>query len=742
MLVILLDDVGFGQIGCFGGLGGRVRTPNLDRLAAEGLRYNNFHVAPMCSPTRASLLTGRNHHTVGVGLIMEILSGYPGYNGMIPKETAMIPAVLSEQGYCAWAVGKWHLVPTREVNPLGPMDRWPLRQGFDRYYGFLSAQTDQYRPSLWEDNRHIGYPEPTDKPYHFTEDIVDRSIEWIAQQQAIDPNRPFFHYFSPGAMHQPHQVPQEWVEPYVGLFSDGWDAVREQTFVRQQELGVVPSDAELPERNPGVREWTSLSDDERRLVERQMEVYAGFLAHTDHQIGRLLQALDDHGIAENTLIMAMSDNGASGEGSQLGMRHQINSFNGEIETFDEKLAAIDEWNLGSTCSNYAVGWAMAGGTPNRWYKRMTHEGGTRSPLIVRWPARIRDAGAVRPQFHHVTDVMPTILESAGIAMGDRVRGYEQVPLEGTSFGYTFTDGAAPTTKKVQYFEMLGHRAIWSDGWKAVAPHMSAEAQRLFCGGVIEEPRDGVFPEEDWELYHLDEDFAEARDVAALHPDRLAGLVEMWWEEANKFQVLPLDDRYHGRYVENRLTSVGDRSEYVYHGPIQLTTNGSPNVKGTSHRIEADITVGADGYGAIVSDGGPTGGFVLGIERSRVLYASNYLARTVDVLRTELPLTPGRHRVVVDFVALQDLDNPRAGAGVVTLRIDAGESMTMQVNRTNPVRYDLTGEGLRVGADINGVSDLLSPPARFTGQIHSVRITKNPVSPDTGAVERAGHLALQ
>ena len=723
VVVLVLDDVGFGQLGCFGGLGGRIRTPNIDRLAAGGLRYNNFHVAPMCSPTRASLLTGRNHHTVGVGLIMEVLSGYPGYNGQIPKETAMLPAVLSEHGYATWAVGKWHLTPTKEINPLGPMDRWPLRQGFDRYYGFLTAQSDQYRPSLWEDNHHVGFPNDNGEPYHFTEDIVDHSIRWLSERQAVAPDRPFFHYLSPGAMHQPHQVPEEWVAPYAGAFSDGWDVIREETLARQKELGVVPAETELPPPNPGVLEWSTLTSRERRLVERQMEVFAGFMEHTDHHVGRFIEALEKHGVLDNTVFLVMSDNGASAEGTQLGIRHQISYFNGEQETLEEKLDAIDGWAGPDNCTNYAVGWAMAGNTPNRWYKRMTHEGGTRSPLIVHWPAGISDAGGVRNQFHHVTDLFPTLLQAVGVDMPERVRGYEQKPLEGVSLAYTFDAPSAPTTKERQYFEMLGHRAIWADGWKAVTAHMSREAQLLFMGGVTQEPSDGRFDTEKWELYHLDQDFSEANDLAEEHPELVKRLESIWWEEAERFDVLPLDDRYLGRYRENRESSVGDRDEYVYYEPLALTTNGSPNLKGVSHTIDAQVVVGPEGAdGVIVSDGGPTGGYALGFADGRVTYVSNFLGRDVRIVQLPTPVSEGSLSITMRFVARQD-PNPRAGAGTVHLSVDGGESAVLEVARTNPTRYDLTGEGLRIGRDLNGVGPVFSRPALLTPQLVRVRIRR-------------------
>jgi arylsulfatase A-like enzyme len=729
IVVVVLDDVGFGQLGCFGGLGGRVETPNIDRLAAGGLRYNNFHVTPMCSPSRAALLTGRNHHSVGVGLIMEVLSGFPGYNGRIPKETAMVPAVLSDAGYSTWAVGKWHLTPTDEVNPAGPMDRWPLRQGFDRYFGFMTAQTDQYNPTLWEDNHYVGPPGNAGDSYHFTEDIIDRSISWIDQHRAVAPGRPFFHYVATGAMHQPHQAPPEWIEPFAGRFSDGWDVVREETLERQKKLGIVPESTTLPPRNPGVRAWDSLSQEEKRLLERQMEVFAGFLAHTDHHLGRLITALTERGLLDNTILLLTSDNGASAEGGDLGVRHQLPYFNGEDEPLEEKLAALDDWGGPAHCTNYARGWAMAGNTPNRWYKQLVHEGGTRSPLIVHWPDGVADTGAVRSQFHHIVDVVPTLLDAVGVEMPGTVRGYRQDPLEGTSFHYTFGDAAAPTRKDCQYFELLGHRAIWAGGWKAVTTHLSTEAQRLLFGGTEHPPHDGDFDADRWELYNLDEDFSECHNLADSFPEKVRELTELWWSEAEKYQVLPLDDRYLARYRANRLqgaASVTDmnRDEFLFHGPIELPTNGSPNVKNVSHTILAKVEIPeTDGDGTIVSDGGPYGGYVLCVRNGHVCYATNYLGR--DIRWVAVPTVPGPVTIQLHFRKYQEDGELRDNGGEVTLSVDDGEPATLHVPRTNPVRYDLTGQGFRIGIDRLGVWLDNPAPARFGGSIHEVRILRNP-----------------
>jgi arylsulfatase A-like enzyme len=735
VLVVLLDDVGFGASSAFGG---PCSTPTAERLADNGLKYNRFHTTALCSPTRQALLTGRNHHSVGMGGITEIATSAPGYNSIRPNTAAPLAETLKLNGYSTAQFGKCHEVPVWETSPLGPFDAWPAGGGgFEHFYGFIGGETNQYAPAIYDGTVPVEPDRSPEEGYHFTEDMTDRAIAWIRQQKALMPDKPFFAYFAPGATHAPHHVPTEWSDKYKGRFDHGWDALREETFARQKELGVIPPEAELTDRPEEIPGWDDMPDDLKPVLARQMEVYAGFLEHTDHHIGRFIATLERYGILDDTLFLVMSDNGASGEGTQLGVRHQVTYFNGVAETFDEKMEAIDDWAGERHCTNYAVGWAMAGNTPNRWYKRLTHEGGTRSPLIVHWPRRVRDAGGIRSQFHHVTDVVPTILDTVGIQMPDRVRGYEQKPLEGTSFSYTFDQPDAPTTKHVQYFEMLGHRAIWVDGWKAVTAHMSTEAQNLLCDGVITTPQDGDFDGDQWELYHLDEDFSEARDLSDDRPELLTRLVDEWWKEAEKHQVLPLDDRYLGRYRENRRSSVGDRDEYIYYGPIALTTNGSPNVKGISHTIEADVTIGLDGSahtdgrasvdGAIISDGGPTGGYVLGIVDGRVSYASNYLGRDVRSISLPDRVTSGRLTINVAFVVDGNGDDSTLNGGTVYLSVDGGEPVIMDVPRTNPTRYDLTGEGLRVGQDISGVWSLLAPPAVFQGTIHHVRIIKHAAS---------------
>lgn len=715
VLMIVLDDTGFAQVGCFGGLGGRIDTPNIDRLAAGGLRYNNFHTTALCSPSRACLLTGRNHHSVGAAVVMEFPNGYPGYNGYIPKEAAMLPAVLVERGYNTMCLGKWHLTPPEHITASGPYGRWPLGQGFERFYGFLLAETNQWEPDLWYDNHRVGPPRSPEEGYHLTEDLADKAIEWITAQQAVTPSKPFFMLFAPGATHSPHHAPREWIEKYKGRFDDGWDLVRAETLARQKEMGIVPESTDLPPRNPGIRAWDELSADEKRLFARQMEVYAAFLSHTDHHIGRLLDFMEHAGLMENTLITFLSDNGASGEGGANGLASEMSFFNLSPETVEDMLEKLGEWGGPSTHPHYATGWACAGNTPNRWYKQMVHEGGTRDPLIIHWPARIKDGGAVRSQFHHVVDVLPTVLEAIGLEMPQQVRGYPQMPLEGVSMAYSFTDPNAPTPKKVQYFEMLGHRALWADGWKLVTAHVSATFKWSFSL-MDREAHDGDFDVDVWELYHIDEDFSEMHDLAGKHPEKVRELLDLWWAEAGKYQVLPLDDSIALRLLAHRPHLFEERGTYTYHSPVKLVRPGSPDVRNRSHTITAEVEIPEGGAeGVIVSNGGFDGGYGLCIKDGRLHYVSNWLAREYYVVTSDEPVTTGVTNLRMQFRKTEDF------AGTATLYINGRKVGEGDIPHTNPVIYAWS-EGLEVGSDsTSAVWPEYRPPFEFTGSIRKVEI---------------------
>jgi len=711
--MVVLDDVGFGQIGCFGGLGGRINTPNMDRLAAGGLRYNNFHVTPMCSPTRAALLTGRNNHSVGVGAIMESLTGYPGYNGRIPKETAMLPAVLTDQGFSTMAVGKWHLTPGDEVSIIGPFNRWPVGQGFQRFYGFLGAAVDQWAPKLlFQDNHRVDPPAPTNGRYHLSEDLTDHSIRFIEEHCAVAPSRPFFLYLGFGTLHVPHQVGREWWEPYRGKLSAGWDVIRAETLERQKQMGVVPQNTILSAPNRGVSAWDDQNDREKALLQRQMEVAAGFLTHADHQLGRLITNLEDHGVLDSTVFVLLSDNGASGEGGPLGRFHGTCEVNGVPADSDEIETHFNVWGGPETAPHYAVGWAMADNTPNRWYKRFTHEGGTRSPFIVHWPNGIRDRGAIRNQFHHVVDLMPTLLECLKLEMPASVRGCAQRPLDGVSFAYTFNNPHEPTRKQMQYFEMLGHHAIWAGGWKAVTLHRSKWVNALI--GEPELPAQG-FDTDTWELYNLDEDFSESNDLAAEHREKVHELTELWWSEAERLQVLPLE----GRWLMGATNPPGiieRRNDYAFYGPIHLTPNASPVVRNRSHRITATVEIPPDGAeGVIVADGGALGGYALFIQNGTVAYTSNFLGQETVVRADNAPIQPGGVTITLQF------DKTGEHAGRASLRVGEGQPAVVDIAHTNPATYDSRGGGFHVGGDDGCVCSAYAPPFSFTGTIVSVSI---------------------
>lgn len=714
VVVIVLDDLGFGQLGCYGGVGGRVDTPDVDRLAASGLRYNNFHVSSMCSATRAALLSGRNSHSVGVGKIMEVTRGFPGYHGRILKDTALLPAMLAQRGYFCMALGKWHLTPMDEVTPIGPFDRWPLGQGFHRYYGFQGACTDQWSPQLVEDNHALTAPENAPGEYHLSEDLTDHAVRWIEEHEAIAPGDPYFLYLAYGAVHRPHHVGESWAEPYRGMFSAGWDVIREETFERQKELGILPEGTRLPERNAGVPLWMALDRGTRHLMERQMEVFAGFLSHTDHQIGRLVAYLDRRGTLEDTLIMVVSDNGTSGEGGRLGTVSVRTPYEGDPDTLEVLLAHERSWGAATTYPNYASGWAMVGNTPNRWYKQFTHEGGTRVPLIVHWPSTIRDGGAIRAQFHSAPDVVPTILEAFDVDAPDVINGVKQRSLEGTSFAYTFDSADAPTRKEKQYFEMFGHRAIWSGGWKAVTAHWTSRLASSLLGDPLASRKDGQFNDDEWELYHLDVDFSESRDLASQHADKLAEMKAMWAEEAERYRALPLDDS-HGPGESPGLKRIKERSVFSFFSSVELSPAASPNLRNRSHVIAVRCVLqpGARG-GVIVSDGGAEGGYSFGVDGAGLFYASNYNGREVTVARLGCRRA-GRCEFKMVFESYGNHD------GSVVLVANGAECAPVEVRRTNLIRYDSRAAGLRIGSDTGSVWSGYVAPFRFDGEIEVVNI---------------------
>jgi arylsulfatase len=679
VIVVLLDDVGYAQFGCYGS---DIATPTFDRLAANGLRYSSFHTTALCSPTRACLLTGRNHHTNGMARIVEFAAGYPGYNATIPKENGFLSEVLVRNGYATFAVGKWHLTPATDMAMGAKRDRWPLGRGFERFYGFLGGETDQYHPDLVFDNHQIDPPASPEDGYHLTEDMVEVATLFIKDLRAIAPAKPFFLYFTPGACHAPHQAPAEFIDRYRGRFDHGWDAWREEVFARQVASGLLPPSTQLSERPSWVQAWDSLTDDERRLYARMMEVYAGFLEHTDAQVGRLLDFVDAMGELDNTIVLVMSDNGASAEGGPMGSFNEMYFFNFEPESLEENLRRIDDLGTPRAHNHYPWGWAWAGNTPLKRWKRETHEGGVTDPLIVHWPAGLGTPGATRHQYVHAIDVFPTLLDLIGITPPDEIAGAPQTPIEGVSFAPSLRDGSVPSDHVTQYYEMMGCRALYHDGWKAVAFHPLPSVNY----GDGRNPF-APFDEDEWELYHVAEDFSETTDLAAKEPEKLQELIDIWWREAERFHVLPLNNRP-GRHMDRRHRL--DR--YVYQPGIgALNEMLAPNLRNRAFHIvaELDIVPGADPDGVIVAHGASSGGYAVYVKDRRLHYVHNLLGASIVDVGASVDLPDGHTNARVVFTPTGRFQ------GDVELFYDGLPVGQGHVARTTPISYGITA-GFTVG----------------------------------------------
>ena len=724
VLFFVLDDVGYGQLSSFGGL---VDTPNIDRVAASGLRYANMHTTALCSPTRSSILTGRNHHSNGVACIMELATGYPGYDGRMPFENGMLSEMLRPHGYNTFCLGKWHLSPSEDNTAAGPFHRWPLGRGFERYYGFLGGETNQWYPDLTQDNASVRQPRQPEEGYHLSEDLADQAIKQMLDAHVNAPEKPFFMYYATGAAHAPHHAPKEWADRYKGKFDMGWDRYREIVFQRQKDLGLLAADAQLSPRDPDVPEWDSLSDDQRRLYTRMMEVFAGFLSHADHHFGRILDTLERIGELDNTLIMIISDNGASAEGGPTGSFNEMLFFNMVPESFEQNLAKIDE--LGGTASynHYAWGWTWAGNTPFRRWKRETYRGGSTDPFVLAWPAGITARGEIRTQYAHAIDMVPTVLEALGLEAPESIRGVTQSPLEGVSFAHTFDAADAPTNRTTQYYEMFGHRSIYHDGWRAVCawpgPNYT-EAAKL--GRKVGDPitpqvldqldRDG------WELYHVTEDPAESRNVAADHPDRLRELIALWWDEAAKYKVLPLDGSLQARLATERPQTSEPRTRYVYYpGGAVVPSFAAPPVFNRPYSIEADVEIPAGGaQGILVAQGGDAGGYAFYLKDGRLHYDYNYLGRDRFQLASPAPVPEGRHTLRYEFepTGEPDIRNGKGVPGRAQLYVDGDLVANTEFPHTVPLIFEL--EGLSCGYDFGApAGEAYQPPFEFTGTIHSV-----------------------
>lgn len=722
VLFVILDDTGFGQLGCFGS---PIRTPNLDRLAENGLRYSNMHTTALCSPTRSCILTGRNHHSNGMACITEGSTGYPGSNGYIPFENGFLSEILQQHGYNTYAIGKWHLTPAEQISAAGPYDRWPLGRGFERFYGFLGGETNQYYPELVYDNHQVEPPKSPEEGYHLTEDLVDKAIQFVADAKQAAPNKPFFLYFAPGAMHAPHHVPREWADRYKGAFDDGWEAYREKAFARQKELGIVPADAVLSRHDPDVKPWAECSAEERRLYARMMEVFAGFLEHTDFHIGRLLDFLGKVGELDNTIIMVLSDNGASAEGGPTGSVNENLFFNNVPESLETNLAAIDEIGGPTTFNHYAWGWTWAGNTPFRRWKRETYRGGISDPFIVHWPAGIKAKNEVRRHFAHAIDMVPTILDALDISAPTTIRGVTQAPIEGFSLAHTFDDATAAGKHHTQYFEMMGHRSIYHDGWRAVCPWPgpSFTEAGAFFGKPIPADTLTEIDATGWELYHVDEDWAENHNLAAENRARLIEMIATWYVEAGKYNVMPVDGRGVQRFAEERPQLTADRSRYTFYPHTQAVPfNAGPRLLNRSHSITAEVEIPEGGAeGVLVSYGGTDGGYTLFVQDGLLQYVQNYVARDYLHVKADKPLTAGRHELRFEFEVTGEPDfaHGKGAAGRAQLYVDRKLTGQSDFPHTTPLSLGLTG-GIVVGADPGApVCPFYRAPFEFTGIIHQV-----------------------
>lgn len=722
VLFVILDDTGFGQLGCFGS---PIRTPNLDRLAENGLRYSNMHTTALCSPTRSCILTGRNHHSNGMACITEGSTGYPGSNGYIPFENGFLSEILQQHGYNTYAIGKWHLTPAEQISAAGPYDRWPLGRGFERFYGFLGGETNQYYPELVYDNHQVEPPKSPEEGYHLTEDLVDKAIQFVADAKQAAPNKPFFLYFAPGAMHAPHHVPREWADRYKGAFDDGWEAYREKAFARQKELGIVPADAVLSRHDPDVKPWAECSAEERRLYARMMEVFAGFLEHTDFHIGRLLDFLGKVGELDNTIIMVLSDNGASAEGGPTGSVNENLFFNNVPESLETNLAAIDEIGGPTTFNHYAWGWTWAGNTPFRRWKRETYRGGISDPFIVHWPAGIKAKNEVRRHFAHAIDMVPTILDALDIEAPTTIRGVTQAPIEGFSLAHTFDDATAAGKHHTQYFEMMGHRSIYHDGWRAVCPWPgpSFTEAGAFFGKPIPADTLTEIDATGWELYHVDEDWAENHNLAAENRARLIEMIATWYVEAGKYNVMPVDGRGVQRFAEERPQLTADRSRYTFYPHTQAVPfNAGPRLLNRSHSITAEVEIPEGGAeGVLVSYGGTDGGYTLFVQDGLLQYVQNYVARDYLHVKADKPLTAGRHELRFEFEVTGEPDfaHGKGAAGRAQLYVDRKLTGQSDFPHTTPLSLGLTG-GIVVGADPGApVCPFYRAPFEFTGIIHQV-----------------------
>jgi arylsulfatase len=714
VVIILIDDIGFGASSAFGG---PINMPTLEGLAAKGLKYNRFHTTALCSPTRVSLLTGHNHHANNAGAIMELATAFPGNTGIRPRHITTLASILRHNGFSTAAFGKYHETPPWEVSVSGPYDRWPTGSGFDKFYGFIGGETNQWAPSIFDGVTRV--EPPTTPGYHFTSDMTDKAIQWVSAQTSMTPEKPFYMYFAPGATHAPHHVPKDWPAKYKGRFAGGWDKLREEIFARQKELGVIPSETKLTPRPKEIPAWADMSAEQKRLFEKQMETFAGFAEHTDNEVGRLVAQLEKIGALENTLLFyIVGDNGASAEGGPEGTYNEMMALNGLVGKADQMMDRIDEWGGPSTFPHYAIGWAWATNTPFQWAKQVaSHFGGTRNGMVMCWPKGIDGDGGVRSQFHHVIDVAPTVLEAVKIPQPKTVEGVAQRPMDGVSMLYSTADAKAEDRRKTQYFEMFGNRAIYHDGWVAATRHSIPWL-------IAPNPplKDDV-----WDLYHVDEDFSQADNLADKNPDKLKELQAIFEKEGIRNHVFPIDDRRSERFdpqIAGRPDLLGGRKSLtVYSGMTGMMENTFINVKGRHHTIEAEVELKDDKTGGvIIAQAGSFGGWTLYFKDGRPHHEYNFFALERTNIGGDVALAAGKHTIAYEFIP--DADKPGTG-GKSILSVNGKKVAEAPIPKTQPFVFS-ADEGVDVGIDseTNVSPDYQpGPPSTFTGKIIKVTVTQ-------------------
>ena len=711
VVIVLIDDIGFGSSSAFGG---PINMPTLERLAASGLKYNRFHTTALCSPTRVALLTGHNHHANNAGAIMELATAFPGNTGVRPASITPLAEILRQNGFSTAAFGKYHETPPWEVSTSGPYDRWPTGSGFDKFYGFIGGETNQWAPAIFDGVTRIEHKPKRD--YHFTTDMTDQAISWFSAQQALTPDKPFYLYYAPGATHAPHHVPKEWIARYKGHFNGGWDKLREETFSRQKKLGVIPANAQLTTRPREIPAWDDMSAEQKQLFERQMETFAGFAEHTDHEVGRLVTQLEAIGELDNTLFFyIVGDNGSSAEGGPEGTYNEMMALNGIVGKADQMMAHIDDWGGPSTFPHFAIGWAWAGNTPFQWTKQVaSHFGGTRNGMVLHWPKGVKAKGEIRSQFHHVIDVAPTVLEAAKLPQPKTVKGVPQRPMDGVSMLYSADDAKARDHRTTQYFEMFGNRGIYHEGWVACTRHSTP-----WLMVPLPSVKDDV-----WELYNVEKDFSEANNLAAHEPAKLKELQAIFMKEAIRNHVLPIDDRRSERFnpaIAGRPDLLGGRKTLtVYPGMTGMLENAFINVKSVHHTVTAEVELTEEkSEGVIIAQAGYFGGWVLYMKDGKPRHEYNFFALERTNIAGDTALAPGKHTISYEFIP--DTAMPGTG-GKSILSVDGKKIAEGNIPRTQP--YAFSGdEGADVGVDgeTNVSPDYKQGDNAFTGKIIKVTV---------------------